>query len=313
MGGRYRKGTVIAEVVVNAAGCFARQISKMVGSDMPLVNMEHQYVITGNVAEFVAADSEIPVIRDPRASAYIRQEQKTGLIGVYEGEQMTEAWAPNGYPPWESDSELFPDDLERLMPWLGHAMERLPILEDAGIKRVVNGAIPHPPDGPPYLGPVAGLQEFLVVLWLFIRHCPGCGLRQVPGAVDVARRLGNQYDRDSTRVDSAYYADADYARAKGFQDFRLTYTTPLPGEELPAGRPQRTSPLYATLQAKGGVFTETFGWERPKWYSLDGREEEYSYRRNNVFDVVRDECLAVRERVGILDLSGFAKYDVNGR
>jgi dimethylglycine dehydrogenase len=108
------------------------------------------------------------------------------------------------------------------------------------------------------------------------------------------------------------YADADYARAKGFQDYRMTYATPLPGEELPAGRPQRTSPLYEILKAKGGVFTETFGWERPKWYSLDGREEEYSYRRNNVFDVVRDECMAVRERVGILDLSGFAKYDVSG-
>jgi dimethylglycine dehydrogenase len=92
----------------------------------------------------------------------------------------------------------------------------------------------------------------------------------------------------------------------------MTYTTPLPGEELPAGRPQRCSPLYEMLREKGGVFTETFGWERPKWYSLDGREEEYSYSRNNVFDVVRDECMAVRERVGILDLSGFAKYDVSG-
>jgi len=108
------------------------------------------------------------------------------------------------------------------------------------------------------------------------------------------------------------FADADYARAKGFQDYRMTYTTPLPGEELPAGRPQRYSPLYKTLKAKGAVFTETFGWERPKWYSLDGRKEEYDYRRNNVFDVVRDECMAVRERVGILDLSGFAKYDVSG-
>ena len=139
------KGRVVAEVVVNAAGCFARQVSQMVGSDMPLVNMEHHYIVTGNIAEFEDSDIELPVIRDPRASAYIRQEQKSGLIGIYEGEQMTEAWAPKGYPSWESDSELFPDDLERLMPWLGHAMERLPILEEAGIKRIVNGAIPHPP------------------------------------------------------------------------------------------------------------------------------------------------------------------------
>ena len=92
----------------------------------------------------------------------------------------------------------------------------------------------------------------------------------------------------------------------------MTYFTPLPGEELPAARPRRVSPLYEKLEAQGCVYTETFGWERPKWFSPDGREEDYSYRRNNVFDVVRDECLAVRERVGILDLSGFAKYDVTG-
>jgi len=306
------KGTVVAEMVVNAAGCFARQVSQMVGSDMPLVNMEHHYIVTGNVAEFEASDTEIPVIRDPRASSYIRQEQMSGLVGIYEGEQMTEAWAPKGYPSWDSDSELFPDDLERLMPWLGHAMERLPILEDAGIKRIVNGAIPHPPDGPPYLGPVAGLENF----WLCcgssfgIAQGAGCGKYLAQWMLHGDAEI-NMTGFDPRRL--GVYADADYARAKGFQDYSMTYATPLPGEELPAGRPQRMSPLYEKLKNKGGVFTETFGWERPKWYSLDGREEEYSFHHNNTFEVVRDECLAVRERVGILDLSGFAKYDVTGK
>jgi dimethylglycine dehydrogenase len=306
------KGRVVAEVVVNAAGCFARQVSQMVGSDMPLVNMEHHYVVTGNVPEFVESDVELPVIRDPRASAYIRQEQKSGLIGIYEGEQMTEAWAPNGFPPWESDSELFPDDLERLMPWLGYAMERLPILEEAGIKRIVNGAIPHPPDGPPYLGPVAGVKNF----WLCcgssfgIAQGAGCGKYLAQWMLHGDSEI-NMTGFDPRRL--GVYADADYARSKGFQDYRMTYATPLPGEELPAGRPQRTSPLYEQLRAKGGVFTETFGWERPKWYAPDGVEEGYSYYRNNVFDIVREECMAVRERVGVLDLSGFAKYDVTGK
>lgn len=305
------KGTVIAQVVVNAAGCFARQISQMVGSDMPLVNMEHHYIITGNVPEFVARDEEMPVIRDPHASSYIRQEQKSGLVGIYEGVQMTEAWAPRGYPEWTSDSELFPDDLERLMPWLGHAMERLPIIQEAGIKRIVNGAIPHPPDGPPYLGPVAGVKNF----WLCcgssfgIAQGAGCGKYLAQWMLHGDSEI-NMTGFDPRRL--GVYADADYARAKGFQDYRMTYVTPLPGEELPAARPQRVSPLYEMLKDKGGVFTETFGWERPKWYSLDGREEEYAYHRNNVFEVVRDECMAVRERVGILDLSGFAKYDVSG-
>jgi dimethylglycine dehydrogenase len=305
------KGTVTAEVVVNAGGCFARQVSQMIGSDMPLVNMQHHYIVTGNVPEFVERDEEIPVIRDPYASAYIRQEQKSGLVGIYEGVQMTEAWAPRGYPEWSSDSELFPDDLDRLMPWLGYAMERLPIIQEAGIKRIVNGAIPHPPDGPPYLGPVAGVKNF----WLCcgssfgIAQGAGCGKFLAQWILHGDSEI-NMTGFDPRRL--GVYADADYARAKGFQDYRMTYATPLPGEELPAGRPQRTSPLYETLKAKGGVFTETFGWERPKWYSLDGRKEEYSYHRNNVFELVRDECLAVRERVGILDLSGFAKYDVAG-
>lgn len=305
------KGTVTAEIVVNAGGCFARQVSQMIGSDMPLVNMQHHYIVTGNVPEFVERDTEIPVIRDPYASSYIRQEQKSGLVGIYEGVQMTEAWAPRGYPDWSSDSELFPDDLERLMPWLGYAMERLPIIQEAGIKRIVNGAIPHPPDGPPYLGPVAGVRNF----WLCcgssfgIAQGAGCGKFLAQWMLHGDAEI-NMTGFDPRRL--GVFADADYARAKGFQDYRMTYATPLPGEELPAGRPQRTSPLYETLKAKGGVFTETFGWERPKWYSLDGREEEYSYHRNNVFDVVRAECLAVRERVGILDLTGFAKYDVAG-
>lgn len=305
------KGSVKAEIVVNAAGCFARQVSQMVGSDMPLVNMQHHYVVTGNVPEFAERTEEMPVIRDPHASAYIRQEQKSGLIGIYEGTGLTEAWAPKGYPPWSSDSELFPDDLERLMPWLGRAMERLPIVEDAGIKRVVNGAIPHPPDGPPYLGPVAGLRNF----WLCcgssfgIAQGAGCGKYLAQWMLHGDAEI-NMTGFDPRRL--GVYADADYARAKAFQDYRMTYATPLPGEELPAGRPQRVSPLYDKLKSKGGVFTETFGWERPKWFARDGEEENYSYRRNNIFDRVREECMAVRERVGLLDLTGFAKYDVAG-
>ena len=108
------------------------------------------------------------------------------------------------------------------------------------------------------------------------------------------------------------FADRHYMREKGFQDYGLTYATPVPGEEFSAARDCRLSPLHAALAEKGAVFTQTFGWERPQWFSLDGREEECSYRRNNVFDVVRAECEAVRDRVGVIDMTGFAKYDVRG-
>jgi len=108
------------------------------------------------------------------------------------------------------------------------------------------------------------------------------------------------------------YADESYTRAKVFQDYSRTYATALPGEELPAARPRRTSPVYATLKQHGCVYTEGFGWERPKWFSLDGREEDYSHRRNNIFDVIAAECRAVREAVGLTDLSGFAKFEISG-
>ncbi len=305
------KGLVRAEIVINAAGCYAREIAKMVGTDLPICNMEHHYVVTGSVPEFETSDQEIPVIRDPYASAYIRQEQHSGLIGIYEHTGMTQAWAPRGYPNWDSDSELFTDDLERLMPWLGRALERMPVLEAAGIKRVVNGAISHSADGPPLLGPVAGLRNF----WLCcgssfgIAQGAGCGKYLAQWILHGDSEI-NMTGFDPRRFGG--FANDDYMQAKGFQDYGMTYFTPMPGEELPAARDCRTSPLQSTLKAQGCVYTQTFGWERPQWFSTDGRVEQYSYRRNNVFELVHDECRAVRERVGILDLTGFAKYDLTG-
>ena len=250
-------------------------------------------------------------MRDPYASAYIRQEQKSGLIGIYESTGLKEAWGPDGLPPWSSDSELFPDDLDRLMPWLERAMNCMPPMLEAGIKRIVNGAIPHSADGPPLLGPVAGIENF----WLCcgssfgIAQGAGCGKYLAQWMIYGDSEI-NMTGFDPRRFGD--FADRAYMRAKGFQDYGLTYATPLPGEEFRAARDCRLTPLHDALKAKGAVHTQTFGWERPKWFSLDGREEEHSYRRNNVFEVVRDECKAVRERVGIIDLTGFAKYDVTG-
>ena len=305
------QGTVIAETVVNAAGCFARQVAQMVGADLPIFNVQHHYLVSGPVPEFAERSVEIPVTRDPWASSYLRQEQESGLIGIYEGDGITEAWQPGGLPAWESDSELFTDDLERLMPWLGRAMERMPIFEPAGIKRIVNGAISHSPDGLPLLGPMAGLSNF----WL----CCGTsfGIAQGAGSGKYLAQwiLHGDSEINMTGFDPrrfGVFADDAFMRARGRQDYGMTYATVMPGEELPAARQCRTSSLHDRLSAQGCVYTETFGWERPKWFSPDGREEQYSFRHNNVFDVVRDECLAVRERVGLLDLSGFAKYDVTG-
>ena len=304
-------GTVRAEMVVNAAGCYARQVAQMAGIDIPVTNMEHHYIVTDPIPAFVDRDEEIPVMRCPYVSGYFRQEQKSGLIGVYENIGLAEAWAPKGMPEWESTSELFIDDLDRISQWLERAIERMPVFGEVGIRRIVNGAIPHTPDGGPLLGPAAGLRNF----W----QCCGTsfGIAQGGGAGKYLAQsmVHGDADINMAEFDPRRYgpfADEAYSRAKVFLDYRLTFTTRPPGEEEPDGRPQKISPLYGRLLAAGAVYGETYGWERPKWFSLDGRSEEAGYHRTNVFEVVAAEVKAVEERAGLLDLSGFAKYEVTG-
>ena len=305
------QGTVRAEIVVNAAGCYARQVAQMAGIDIPVTNMEHHYIVTDPIPAFMERDEEIPVMRCPHVSGYFRQEQKSGLIGVYENTGLAEAWAPKGMPEWESTSELFIDDLDRISKWLERAIERMPVFGEVGIRRIVNGAIPHTPDGGPLLGPAAGLRNF----W----HCCGTsfGIAQGGGSGKYLAQwiVHGDADINMAEFDPRRYgpfADEDYSRAKVFLDYRMTFTTRPPGEEEPDGRPQKVSPLYQRLMAAGAVYGETYGWERPKWFSLDGRVEEPGYHRTNVFEVVAAEVKAVAERVGVLDLSGFAKYEVTG-
>lgn len=304
-------GTVRAEMVVNAAGCYARQVAQMAGIDIPVTNMEHHYIVTDPIPAFVDREGEIPVMRCPYVSGYFRQEQKSGLIGVYENIGLAEAWAPKGMPEWESTSELFIDDLDRISKWLERAIERMPVFGEVGIRRIVNGAIPHTPDGGPLLGPAASLRNFWQCCGTSFGIAQGGGsgkyLAQsmVYGDADI-----NMAEFDPRRYGP--FADEAYSRAKVFLDYRMTFTTRLPGEEEPDGRPQKISPLYGRLQAAGAVYGETYGWERPKWFSLDGRREESGYHRTNVFEVVAAEVQAVEQRVGVLDLSGFAKYEVTG-
>lgn len=306
------QGTVIAEHVVNAAGCYARQVSQMVGTDIPMINMNHTYIVTEPVQTFLESDSEMPVIRDPYPSSYYRQEQKSALIGIYEMENSQECWTHRGgWPEWDSQNELFDPDLDNIMPFIERVMERVPMWRELGIRRVVCGAIPHTPDSNPFLGPAAGLRNF----W----HCNGASIGIAAGAGSGKYlsqwMIYGDAEINMAGVDPRRFSDfapGDYTKAKSHEDYEHMYKLHLPGEERPAGRRVRTTPLYDRLAAQGCVFGELNGWERPKWFSPDGREEEVGFRHNNVFGVVAEECRAVRERVGVLDLSSFAKYEVTG-
>ena len=305
-------GTITCEMVVNAAGCYARQVAQMVGSDVPITNMEHTYLVTEPIKEFLECDEEMPVMRDPYPSAYFRQEQKSGLIGIYETQGSAECWEyRGGWPEWDSENELFEANFDRLTPYIERVMERMPIWANAGIKRVVCGAIPHTPDANPLLGPAEGLHNF----WqcngasIGIAAGAGCGKYLAQWMVHGDAEI-NMTGLDPRRF--GRYAPGTYTKAKSHQDYEHMYALHLPGEERPASRQQRVTPLYEKLARQGAIYTEANGWERPKWFSVDGREEECGFRHNNVMEVVAAECRAVREAVGVLDLSSFAKYEVTG-
>jgi dimethylglycine dehydrogenase len=305
-----QQGNITCEHVVNAGGCYAARIGAWVGLELPITSMKHQYLVTEPIKEFIDRDQEIPVIRDPYPNAYYRQEQDSGLIGIYERIDTQEAWF-GSEQDWDAESELFAPDFEPIMPGLERVMERMPIFAEAGIMRVVNGANPRTPDHNPLLGPAPGLRNF----WLSCGQNMGIGQGAGAGKYLAQWMMHGSAEINMVGVDPrrfGSYADKEYARAKAHQDFTYMYELRLPGEERPAGRPALTSPLYEKLKAKGAQYAETFGWERPKWFSLDGREEELSFRRNNIFEVVGDECSAVHERVGVLDLSSFTKHDVFG-
>ena len=305
-----QQGPIICEHLVNAAGCYADRVGAWLGVPVPFINMKHQYLVTDEVPEFAARDVELPVTRDPSASAYYRQEQTSGLIGLYERSDSREAW-PGAGPAWESESELFPAEYGPIMPWLDKVMARMPVLSEVGIRRVVHGAISHTIDSNPLVGPAPGARNFWMCTasGIGIAQGAGCGKYLAQWMMHGASEI-NMLGLDPRRFGP--YADRAYTEAKAHQEYWDMYALLPPGEERPAGRPKRITPLYATLKAKGAVFGETLGWERPKWFSLDGREEEPGFRHNNIFDVVAAECRAVRERVGVMELASFSKFEVSG-
>jgi dimethylglycine dehydrogenase len=306
------KGDIICEHVVNAAGTYARQIGEWSDVLVPATSMTHHYLVTDTVPEFLDLERELPVIRDDKqVSGYIRMEQKSGLIGIYEKENPNAVWIDEC--PWEAENELFQADYDRILPWLENAMERMPVLAELGIKREVHGAISHPPDGNPLIGPVAGARNYWCCCGTQIGIGWGPGLTRelarwiVHGAADISMR-----EFDPRRFGP--YATKDWQVVKAKEDYCLRHEIPFPHFNRLVGRPVKPSPLYERLKEKGAVFEEVYGHERPRWFARDGLEQRdyYAFSRPEWHSAVAFETAAVRERAGIMDISAFTKVEVRG-
>jgi len=308
------KGDITCEHVVTAAGSWARQIGKMVGLDLPVIAVEHQYLVTEEIPELVERKRqglpEMAVLRESDASYYMREERQGLILGPYE--KGAPAWAVDGVPD-NFGQELLAPDIERLEPHIEAAIRRVPIFGKAGIKDCINGPIPYTPDGSPLIGPAWGLKNF----WLNEGHsfgitaAGGSGWQLAEWIVEGEPGI-DMWDVDSRRFGD--YATKNYVRIKNEETYEHVFIVHYPLEERPAARPAKAAPCYDRQKALGAVFGQRFGWERANWFAPKGTEakDKYSFRRTNFHEPVGEEVKAVRERVGLLDLTGFSKFEASG-
>ena len=304
------KGKILCAHVVNAAGSFGIEVGAMVGlSNIPSVNMIHHYLVTENHPEIEKRDIELPVVRDPYSNCYLRQEAKGLIVGVYE--KNAKAWALEGMD-WRFDMELLEPELDRIEDNLVKGMNRIPLFEEVGIKKTICGPITHVPDGNFLAGPAPGLKNF----WMFCGTSFGIAQGGGAGKYMAQWMVHGDADINMLEFDCRRYlgwTNQDYAWKRSVDEYTRQYTTPFPGEEINVARKIKTTPIYNTLKDQGAQFIDNYGWEKPKWFSDNNEKENYSYRRNNSFNYVKNECENVYNNVGLLDLSTFAKYEISGR
>jgi len=304
------QGTIHAEHIVNAGGLWAREVGRMVGLELPLLAMEHQYIISEEIPEIASASSEMLHVVDFDGEIYMRQEGKGVLLGTYEKAGVP--WSER-QTPWDFGHELLPDDLDRIAPSLEVGFEHFPAVGRAGIKKVVNGPFTFAPDGNPLVGPVRGLKNYWSACAVMAGFSQGGGV----GLALANWMTEGDPGLDVWAMDISRYGDwatMAYTNAKVRENYSRRWRIRFPNEELPAARPLRTTPVYDRMAAEGAVFGVTYGLEQPLWFAPKGMEpiEDITYYRSNAHDPVAAECAAVRGNVGLTETSGFAKYSVEG-
>lgn len=308
------QGDIHAEHVVNAGGLWAREVGRMAGLELPVLAMQHHYLVTEPMQEVAdhnaATGRELPMAMDFKGEIYIRQEGDGMLLGTYE--QDSRPWAEHE-TPWDFDMELLPPDLDRIEPELSVAFQHYPAMATAGIKTIVNGPFTFTPDGNPLVGPVPGLRNYWTACGVMAGLSQGGGV----GLTLANWMTDGDPGFDIWGMDVARYGDyatLPYTRVKAEENYRRRFRITFPNEELPAGRDLQVTPIHDRLVERNAVFGADFGLESPLWFQRPGAEpvENVTFRRSNAFELVGDESRAVRERVGITEVSNFSKYKVVG-
>ncbi len=306
------QGEIDAAKIVNAAGFRANEVAKMVGHQLPMVSMEHQFLVTDNIPALEDNSEMLPMLRDPDVSYYLRQEGKGLILGPYEKGGIP--WAVDGVPA-AFGQELLAPDMDRIEEIICTAMEQVGIIGDAGIKTVVNGPITYTPDGHPLIGPVQGYDNYYVCTGFNfgIVQGGGAGHFMAQWIVDGEPEL-DLFELDPRRFGD--YADHEYTVAKATEVYANEYQLGFANEYAmrDAKRDNKVSPVTQRLLEKNAVLGAYFGWERASWFASEGQapKEQHSFRRGNWFEAVARECYAVQHHAGVIDLSPFTKFEVKG-
>ncbi len=302
--------TFIADYVVNAAGLWGREVAALAGITLPLVPVEHHYLVTDDIAQIAEMDGELPNIGEGEAGYYSRQEGNGLLLGAYEN--RCHHWAIDGTPQ-DFGAELLPNDLERMEANFEVACDRMPCLAEAGVKRVINGPMIFSPDLGPLLGPHPALKNYFCANGVMTGFNQGGGIGKVVAEWIIEGEPSLDVNFwDVARFGSWAGKRFTFARTKYFYENRLE--RPYPHRECPAGRPARTFPVHDRQKSAGAVFGFNNGWEAPLWYARvsDEPRDIYSYQRQNWWETVGAECRNVRDNVGLFEVSTFAKHRVSG-
>ena len=308
------KGNIHAEHVVNCGGLWAREVGRMAGIELPVLAMEHMYLVTEEIPEVVAYNKErgreVPHIIDFKAEIYMRQERTGLVLGTYE--KACVPWQPK-QTPWEFGRELLQPDLDRIEPNLTLGYKHFPVLAKAGIKRVINGPFTFTPDGNPLVGPVQGIRNFWCACGVMAGFSQGGGV----GLALSQWMVNGDPGFDVWAMDVARFgewATRSYTNEKVRENYSRRFSIRFPNEELPAARPQQTTPIYDVMLKQGAVMGDSWGLETPLWFAPKGVKpvDVVSFHRSNDFKHVKAEVLATRKKVGVTEIANFAKYRFTG-